>query len=97
MHSGTIKSVCQAARKCLHAAMARAVGPTQNGVRRGGIKSKQLSCERGSAGALSATCVALKWGPWKTRRMQSGGGKHTLTLYYSAVKTCTVPILIYTK
>lgn len=47
--------------------MALAVGPTQKCVRRGGIKSKQLSCERGTAGALSATCAALKWGPWKTR------------------------------
>lgn len=42
--------------------MAWAVGPTQKCVRRGGIKSKQLSCERGTAGALSATCAALKWG-----------------------------------
>lgn len=40
-------------------------------VRPGGIKSKQLSCERGTAEALSATCAALKWGPWKTRQMQS--------------------------
>lgn len=59
-------------QKCLHTAMPWAAGPTQNGMKWGGTRSKQLfRCERVRAGALSAICAALKWGPWKARLTQT--------------------------
>lgn len=67
--------------------MAWAVGPTQNGVRRGGIKSKQLSCERVRARAFSATCAAFEVGATENKaNAERQRQAHAGPFYYRAAR-----------